>query len=335
MTYEIKNSSTFTLEHARQQVWDADVWCAIIANAGATDAFTAATASGSTTAGSYDAASAYTYIGSQARYPTTWSSFVLPAITQVITAASQAFAEDTVSPTLAGASAGQFSSAQVGVLLTPVSSTFLDVAPFKFSNTALLNTIGMVLPQLFQSFFLLGLNGLFTAFKLYRFPLRQLVKDRLIVTSIWTLVTALCVTGWTVAFHESWPFGAKEFFALWTVNWVFSVITFDLFDIIIAFVPPPLVAMPIISITIMTVASTASPIDLDERFFRIHWAFPGHATWLTQLVIYGRGAGGAKWLHITLPVLTAWLVAARLGSVFGLRKRRQDHLKAVAAAAAN
>lgn len=91
--------------------------------------------------------------------------------------------------------------------------------------------------------------------------------------------------------------------------------------------------MPIIAVIILTVASTASPIELDQHFFRVHWAFPGHAVWLTQTVIYGRGAGGAKWLHVTLPVLAAWLVVARVGSVAGLRKRRADHHKAVRAAA--
>lgn len=72
----------------------------------------------------------------------------------------------------------------------------------------------------FQFFFLLGLNGLFNAFKLYRFPLKVLVRDRLIMTTVWTLITSLCVTGWTLAWHESWEFPAKNFFALWAVNWV-------------------------------------------------------------------------------------------------------------------
>lgn len=73
---------------------------------------------------------------------------MLPALTGVLTAAEQAFAEATVSPLLVDAAAGEFTAGQVGVLLTPLGATFEDVAPFKFSNTGLLNTIGMVLPQL-------------------------------------------------------------------------------------------------------------------------------------------------------------------------------------------
>ncbi len=220
--YKIDDAAGSSLEQAQRQVWDAEVWCAVVATEGATARYEAAIAPGSATGEGYDPTQAYTHIGVQARYPTVWSSMFLPAVTQVLTSAARAFADQTVAPTLANATRGQFSPTQIGILLNPVGSTFLDLAPFRFSNTPLLNTIGILLPQLMQSFFLLGLNGFFLAHHLNRFPLWQLVRDRVVVGSAWTAVSSLSVTGWTLAWHESWSFPAKNFFALWAVNWVRS-----------------------------------------------------------------------------------------------------------------
>jgi hypothetical protein len=115
---------------------------------------------------------------------------------------------------------------------------------------------------------------------------------------------------------------------------VFALITFDLFDSMIAFMPPQFVALPIIGWSLLTIASTASPIELDQQFFHVHWAFPGHAVWLTQTVIYGRGAGASRWLHVTLPILAAWLVAARAGAIASMWKHKADYDRSVACARA-
>ncbi|KAL8280334.1 hypothetical protein RQP46_007251 [Phenoliferia psychrophenolica] len=56
------------------------------------------------------------------------------------------------------------------------------------------------------------------------------IQNRLPVAVVWTLVTSLSSTGWTVAFSEGLHLQARNFFALWAVAWVYAMILFDVLD---------------------------------------------------------------------------------------------------------
>ena len=85
----------------------------------------------------------------------------------------------------------------------------------------------------------MAMNGLFLGLGVYRgMSLARHLKFRLAICVLWTLPTSLCSVAWATMFDESYDIEAKNFFALWTVVWVFSMITFDAFDIVTTWVPP-------------------------------------------------------------------------------------------------
>ena len=228
-------------------------------------------------------------------------------------------------PTIVGAGAGRFTAAQAEVLLQPVSSKFDNQRGFQFGSTTTLNTIGMVLPQLLQFYFLQSYNSISQEHKLFGASFRSLFGHRFVASTVWTMVTSLSVAGWTYAYHESYHMAAKNFVALWFSDWIFALITFDLFDIFATLVPPPLLPLPVTTWLILSVAATTTPIAMDYRFFRVHWFFPSHSVWLTQITIYSQGA--ANRLYQTLPILAAWFVVARLGAIACIKKRQKDFRK--------
>lgn len=223
------------------------------------------------------------------------------------------------------ATAGRFTTAQAAVLLQPVSSTFDNQRDFQFGSTTTINTIGMVLPQLLQFYFLQSYNSISQQHKLFGASFRSLFAHRLAASTIWTLVTSLSVAGWTYAYHESYHMAAKNFVALWMSDWILALITFDIFDIFATVVPAPVLPLPVTTWLILSVAATATPVELDYRFFRVHWFFPSHSVWLTQITIYSQGAQNR--LHQTLPILAAWFVVARLGAIACIKKRQVDFRK--------
>ena len=81
-------------------------------------------------------------------------------------------------------------------------------------------------------------DGLSMAFGLFKNVSRtNYFKTRLPVSSAWAILAGLFVASWQMVFKESYPINARLFFSLWTLYTVFSVIIFDVLDILTAFVP--------------------------------------------------------------------------------------------------
>ncbi|CDR46497.1 hypothetical protein NBRC10512_001631 [Rhodotorula toruloides] len=319
-TFVVANASSITRDEALHRVFDGEYWGAVFATAGATSRFEAALAGGGAAAG-YNASQAFEYSGLEVRYPTAWSAVVLSALNRVLQTNAHIFNAQTVAPLLASSTALSPSAAQVAV--NPLGSTYINLTPFSFGSRIVLNTIGFVYPFLFQFFFLLALNGIFTATGAYRnLSLARHLTLRLCISIPWTLATSLCVASWAVMFDESYDMKAKNFFALWAVLWVFSTITFDTFDILSTWIPPAFLAYITINVIIMSVSAVIWPIELANRFYRIHYAFPSHATWSTMITIFGNGA--VNRLYRDLPILAAWLVVLKIGVVLSLRKRARE-----------
>ncbi|GAA6013432.1 hypothetical protein JCM10207_008842 [Rhodosporidiobolus poonsookiae] len=312
-------------EDMQHRVFDGEHWGAIYSTAGATDRFNAAIASDSA-ATSYNAAEALVYTGLEVRYNTVWSGFVLNNLNKVLGATTAAFNRQTVAPLVA--SGTTYSAAESAVLVNPVSSTYVNLTPFAFGTRIVLNTIGFVFPSLFAFFFLMGVNTLGTMTGWYKgMTLAQHVKFRTAIGAVWTVLAALSVVGWYLCFDEAYEIKAKNFFALWAVEWFYIWITWDLFDIATAYVPPQFIAhIVVFYIIAMSVTAVLYPIQLMNNFFRFQYAFPAHATWSLMITIFGNGAVSTLY---NIGILAAWFVVAKVGLFFSLRKRVRDHAEVV------
>jgi hypothetical protein len=84
----------------------------------------------------------------------------------------------------------------------------------------------------------MSLNGLTMAFgRLHTVSTFDYFKRRLPISTAWACFAGLCLTAWQMIFRESYPINARLFFSLWTLYWIFSMIVFDVLDILTAFVP--------------------------------------------------------------------------------------------------
>ncbi|KAM0749826.1 hypothetical protein T439DRAFT_357348 [Meredithblackwellia eburnea MCA 4105] len=317
-TFHIVAANSTSPEQLQHRTFTGEFWGSYWAAEGASAAFEAALESDSVAA-SYNPANAWWYSGLEVRYATIWQGFLLSSFETIQASAAQVFANNTVVPYLSSLNA-TLGVNQARVLSGPVSASFLNLAPLEFGARVVLNTVAFVFPCLAQFFFILGLNGIFGMEGLYdRLNFRQHLKLRVPIELIWTLTTGLSIVAWGFVFDEGFRIKAKNFFAMWAVGWVNNMIFFDFLDIIFTWVPLPFAPPIVVSFIILAVSSSLYPITVCNNFFRIHYAFPPHATWETMITIWGNGA--ANKLYYDLPVLAFWLVAGKIGWVLALRAR--------------
>ncbi|KPV73272.1 uncharacterized protein RHOBADRAFT_55040 [Rhodotorula graminis WP1] len=321
-TFHILAANSTSRDEVLHKVWQGRYWGSIIATEGASSRFEAAVASADA-ASTYDAAQALEYSGLEVRYTTAWSGAVLPALLQVSQTASARFSAAVVAPLLE--SGTSYSAASAQVLVRPVAATFVNQTPFTYGTRIVLNTIAFVLPFLLQFFFLLAWNNIFLGIGVYRnMSFARHLKYRLAISLAWTLLTSLMSTTWGVMFDEGYDLAAKQFFALWTVHWVFSMITFDTLDIVTTWVPLPFVSYFVVSLIVTSVSAIIWPYELSNAFYRIHVIFPSHAAWSIIMTILGRGA--VNTLSRDAPILAAWLVVLKAGVLLSLRRRARQGL---------
>ncbi|GAA5983944.1 hypothetical protein JCM11641_001402 [Rhodosporidiobolus odoratus] len=318
-SFHILPSNSTSPKDLQHLVFTGKYWGGIYASAGATDRFNAAIGSDATAANSYNPAEALTYTGLEVRYNTVWSGFVLTNINKILLSATSIFNRETVAPLLT--SGTSFSGAAAAALVNPIASTYVNLTPFSFATRIVLNTIGFVFPSLFCFFFLVSVNTIGTLTGWYRtLTFTQHLKWRVIVGLAWTLLASLSVIGWALCFDEKYEIEAKNFFAVWAVMWVYIMITYDLFDIATAYVPPQFLShIVVFYIIAVSVTAVLFPIELMNKFFRLQYAFPAHATWSVMITIFGRGA--VNTLKRDLPILMAWLIVCKVGLVLSLKRR--------------
>ncbi|BGP20290.1 hypothetical protein JCM10213_001744 [Rhodosporidiobolus nylandii] len=320
-TFHVLPANSTSPEDLQHRVFSGDYWGGIYATVGATDRFNAAIGS-EADAATYSAAGAFVYTGVEVRYNTVWSGFVLPNLNKIVASATAIFGRETVAPLLT--SGRTFGSGAAAVLVHPLGSTYANLAPFSFGTRLVINTIGFVFPSLFCFFFLMAVNGIGTLTGWYAsMDLRRHLKFRLIVGAVWTLFAALSIVGWTLCFDEEYSIKGKNFVALWAIMWVYVWITYDLFDIATAYVPPQFLShIVVFYIIAMSVSAVLFPIDVMNRLYRFQIAFPAHAVWQTMITIFGNGA--SNYLYRDLPILAAWIVVCKVGVVFSLKRRAKQ-----------
>ncbi|EFX06623.1 nitrosoguanidine resistance protein [Grosmannia clavigera kw1407] len=77
--------------------------------------------------------------------------------------------------------------------------------------------------------------------------------------------------------------------------------------------------MALISWIVLNVTSILLPFELAPAFYRVGYIFPAHEVYQALLHIWSHGCNPQ--LHIALPVLFAWEIAAFVGSIFGVYRR--------------
>ena len=202
-------------------------WAAIYALEGATRRFNSTIEN----ADSYDPSQTYVYITLEARYYTFYVSNFVQTALAVTGAAGSILKESFVSPIIATISATELANGNVRTaILNPTSAVQLDLASehFQFDNKAMLNTVGTVFCIIPQFFFLMALNGIAGGLSLYATRNGwHHVRWRLLIGTVWPLLTSLSTAGWTFAFRGAGHLDASTFFAFWAVTWVFAMINFD------------------------------------------------------------------------------------------------------------
>lgn len=318
-TYVNVNTVGSSPEQIRREVFKGTYWAAIVVEAGATARFEDAV-NGSAQA--YDPSSVYTYYLLDARYFTVYTSSILSTTVTAASTASGVFSAEFITPIVArGAYAN--TTAALSALSGPARATEMPAAFQLFGDLddkAFVNTIGAVLPIVMQFFFIMAWNGVCNGMHLYAaFDLRTHMVARLFWSTVWPVFTSLCTAGWTFAFRGSYHIDAKMFFAFWALTWVFSMINFDMLDIITGFIPMAFVPFLFLSWIMFNVAASLGPPEILNHWYRISYLFPSLHWYRTFITIITQGAYNN--LRYTLPVLAAWLVLLKILSPLATRNR--------------
>lgn len=318
-TYVDVDTTGSSPEQIRHEVSKGTYWAAIVVEPGATARFEGAV-NGSAEA--YDANSVYKYYLLDGRYYTLYVASILTPVVTTASTASGLFSARFVAPIVAS---GQHTNTTVALsaLTNPARAVEMPAASQLFSNVddkALINTLGTVLPVLMQFFFIMAWNGISSGMHLYAaHDLRTHILARLFWSTFWPILTSLCMAGWTFAFCGSYDIDAKMFFAFWAVTWVFSMINFDVVDIVTGFIPMAFVPLIFLTWIIFNVAASLGPPEILNHWYRISYFFPALHWYRTLITIIAHGAYNN--LHYTLPVLAVWMVLMKCISPLATRHR--------------
>jgi hypothetical protein len=318
-TYVNVDTTGSSPEQVRHEVFKGTYWAAIVVQSGATARFEDAV---NGTATSYDSSAVYTYYLLDARYYTLYASSILSTTVTTASTASGIFSAQFIAPLLAR---GEFANttAALAALAGPARAVEMPAAFQTFGDLddkAFINTLGAVLPILMQFFFIMAWNGVCNGMHLYAaYDLRTHILARLFWSVVWPIFSSLCTAGWTFAFRGSYHMDAKMFFAFWAVTWVFSMICFDVLDVITGFVSMAYVPFLFLSWVIFNVAASLGPPEILNHWYRVSYFFPSLHWYRTFITIITQGAYNN--LHYTLPVLAVWLVVMKLLSPLATRNR--------------
>lgn len=285
-------------------VWTGKYWGAISATEGASDRLSAALQGGQA-ATTYNPADALHYIWNQQLYPAFSQSVVLAGMQQLVGATGGAY--HGINGTQATQFVNRTDRAAIQALLNPIQATETNIKPAPFGASVLLNTVGSVTPILMQFFFLLVLNGASRDNHLFsRLTVESSLIARRVITLIYTFLAALCQTGWTWAFRETWDVNGNQFVLSWMTIWLLMYAQLLIIDTIMSVVSMPVMPFFIVAWVFMNIASTLSPFELQPGFYRIAYSYPGHNAYEILLTIWTGGA--SNYLYRNLPILFSWIV---------------------------
>jgi hypothetical protein len=303
-------------------------WAAFVVNAAAStrldDALGTGTGGG-TSARSYNASAALTYVWNQVRYPPFSDEALMSNFEKLARAAEQDYLHRHG---LAGVQSvvARNDSAAVQVLFHPFGISGVNLATTANPTRLLYNTATMVMPVLQQFFFVLILNGLADELGIYSYKhvgwaatptTAGIIRAGL--ASSYTLVSSAAMTGYIWAFRETWHVDARQFVLTWMVLWLLHAVHFVVVDTAAAVWPVPVMPFFILTWIVLNLASSVSPLELNPRFYRWGYALPDNEAYALLTDIWSRGA--VPVVHRALPVLVAWLVVGAVAATFAHFRR--------------
>ncbi|KAH6885184.1 hypothetical protein B0T10DRAFT_492152 [Thelonectria olida] len=321
-TFDFHSSADFPdPSNIKRGVCKAKYWGAVYIHSGASDRLAAAYEGGSA-AENYSSEAAVTYIYNGARYPTVASSYLAPNFLALVSASrGMYYRTDNGSSALQTLNSSDLAAVQA--YLNPITGTADVIRPTNQGSRTLYNTINIVMAILGQFFYVLAMNGIFDKFGIHsKMRVRDVWIMRFIAGKIFALLYAVVVTGYIWAFREDWGVDGGTWAMTWLTFWLFMDTNFLVLESLIgSFVALQFTPFFLLTWFMVNVAACVFPFELTAGFYRIGYAFPAHALWITLIQVWS-GCGNS--LHIGLPVLFAWWVVAQVASFFSIRKRCLD-----------
>lgn len=296
-----------------ESVWDGTYWGALVVKEGASAALQQALAN--PTAGGYDPKSAITNYLTGARYFTTYSSYIRPAITQAlaeVSAKMSGYAANVALGQNTGANSAEQNEALARLIAQAVGFTETDMAPLPFQSRVFINTFGVVVPNLATFFFNMIIMGVFTEAGVYSHPttMFKLTRAKFVLKVVWCVLASLIMTSVNFSFREDYTYPAKNFFALWTDTLFYCWINFNIFGTILAYLPIKFIMYFVFPIIVTSVAAAVFPPEVGDIFYNISYIFPSHAYWAIAITIWGKGC--CNRLSTYCPVVMAWVIFTEL-----------------------
>ncbi|CAI7591838.1 unnamed protein product [Penicillium glandicola] len=293
-------------------VCDIKYWGALYTTANASNALSAAFAGGSA-ASSYDKTDVLTMVWNEVRYPTVVDSAISNSMKLLSESARVAYSQTNAKQFLQSVNSSD--PAALAAFYDPWTLADNNIQPTSQGSRVIYNTLVIIL-ILIQEFFFLGtINGLlYTSVTPHRIAI-----VRLIMSSIYTLVGAMCTAGAIWAFRSGWDVNGNQFALTWLVLWLFAHLNFLVLDVFTIWLPPPYVPMALISWVIWSVTSILLPFELSPAFYRLGYAVPAHAVFQVLIDIWSSGCNPQ--LYHALPVLFVYEILGIILSTIGVYRR--------------
>jgi len=300
----IRYDSGETYNSIYNKVWEGNsIWGAIIANSGVSNRLTSAITTESND--TYNANDALKIIFNESRYRTVGLSVIesnlIAAVSQTAITYQMSFGLENISLLPNNATAQNKVA-----LMEPIGYSSINMQPFGFSATPLINTVMFVFPVLAQFFLVLVLNGVFGKSGAYgQWSLRSNLATRFFFGTVWSCIVGLSWASWIYIWKNGVAMGSEYFFMVWVTMWLYSALNFWVIDGVCSLVEMQWMPFFVLSWIICQVAGVISPPDLASRFYRVDYILPSHHTWGVLMTIFGHGANNH--LGTNLTVCFVWL----------------------------
>jgi len=87
---------------------------------------------------------------------------------------------------------------------------------------------------------------------------------------VFPIFSCMCSVGWTFAFRGSYHLDANMFFAFWVVTWMYSMISFDVLDLISGFIPMAFVPLLMMTWVNFNVAASLGDPEILNNWYPVN-----------------------------------------------------------------
>ncbi|CAO1638136.1 unnamed protein product [Sympodiomycopsis kandeliae] len=323
--HELLDASSTTPEQLKEDVYKGKYWAALYVESGATQRWEVAI-NQTSPATPYDASNTLKYVLMNARYYTFYQQPFYSTSLTVTQTASARFTQQIAAPRLVSASGSSISSEQAAAYFNAIRPTEINANKAgdfaAIYDKVFFNTVGAVFPALIQFFFIMAVNGVSTGNKVYtQWSAGKIHALRHTLRIVWPLVATLASVGWTWAFKGSaYSLGGEWFLALWAVTFLYGSTSFNVLDILTAYIPMAFISPFVLLWIILNVAAAICSPQILHVWYRVNYFFPAHHWWELCIMVFTKG-GLTHHLNYTLPVLLLWWIVSGAVAIVATRSR--------------